>query len=79
MKKYLALILAVLMLATVFAGCASTTEKADTPAASTETTEPAKTEDSKPEATKTEEPAEEPAAEEGKVFKIGRASCRERV
>ena len=70
MKKYLALILAVLMLATVFAGCASTTEKADTPAASTETTEPAKTEDSKPEATKTEEPAEEPAAEEGKVFNI---------
>ena len=65
MKKYLALILAVLMLATVFAGCASTTEKADTPAASTE-----KTEDSKPEATKTEEPAEEPAAEEGKVFNI---------
>ena len=70
MKKYLALILAVLMLATVFAGCASTTEKTDTPAASTETTEPAKTEDSKPEATKTEEPAEGPAAEEGKVFNI---------
>ena len=70
MKKYLALILAVLMLATVFAGCASTTEKTDTPAASTETTEPAKTEDSKPEATKTEEPAEEPTAEEGKVFNI---------
>ena len=41
MKKYLALILAVLMLATVFAGCASTTAKTDTPAASTETTEPA--------------------------------------
>ena len=70
MKKYLALILAVLMLATVFAGCASTTEETDTPAASTETTEPAKTEDSKPEATKTEEPAEGPAAEEGKVFNI---------
>ena len=70
MKKYLALILAVLMLATVFAGCASTTAKTDTPAASAETTEPAKTEDSKPEATKTEEPAEEPAAEEGKVFNI---------
>ena len=70
MKKYLALILAVLMLATVFAGCASTTEETDTPAASTETTEPAKTEDSKPEATKTEEPAEGPAAEEGKVYNV---------
>ncbi len=44
MKKYLALILAVLMLATVFAGCASK-EETDTPAASTETTEPAKTEE----------------------------------
>ena len=67
MKKYLALILAVLMLATVFAGCASTTEKADTPAASTETTEPAKTEETA--ATK-ETAAEEPASEEGKVFNI---------
>ena len=68
MKKYLALLLAVLMLAAVFAGCASKETTTDTPAASTETTEPAKTEDSKPEATKTEEPAEGP--EEGKVFNI---------
>lgn len=70
MKKYLALLLAVLMLAAVFAGCASKETTTDTPAASTETAEPAKTEDSKPEATKTEEPAEGPAAEEGKVFNI---------
>ena len=82
MKKYLALILAVLMLATVFAGCASTTEETDTPAASTETTEPAKTEDSKPEATKTEEPAEGPAAKKARFStsmpgtKSSRASLR---
>lgn len=45
MKKYLALLLAVLMLAAVFAGCASKETTTDTPAASTETAEPAKTEE----------------------------------
>ena len=44
MKKYLALLLAVLMLAAVFTGCASKETTTDTPAASTETAEPAKTE-----------------------------------
>ena len=48
MKKYLALLLAVLMLAAVFAGCASKETTTDTPAASTETAEPAKTEDNTP-------------------------------
>ena len=67
MKKYLALLLAVLMLAAVFAGCASKETTTDTPAASTETAEPAKTE----ETTAAEETAaEEPASEEGKVFNI---------
>ena len=67
MKKYLALLLAVLMLTAMFAGCASRETTTDTPAASTETAEPAKTEE-----TKTEEPAAEeaPASEEGKVFNI---------
>ena len=67
MKKYLALLLAVLMLTAMFAGCASKETTTDTPAASTETAEPAKTEE-----TKTEEPAAEeaPASEEGKVFNI---------
>ena len=67
MKKYLALLLAILMLAAVFAGCASKETTTDTPAASTETAEPAKTEE--PAA---EEPAAEeaPASEEGKVFNI---------
>ena len=68
MKKYLALLLAVLMLTAMFAGCASKETTTDTPAASTETAEPAKTDES----TETEEPpAEEaPASEEGKVFNI---------
>ena len=67
MKKYLALLLAVLMLTAMFAGCASKETTTDTPAASTETAEPAKTEE-----TKSEEPAAEeaPASEEGKVFNI---------
>ena len=67
MKKYLALLLAVLMLTAMFAGCASKETTTDTPAASTETAEPTKTEE-----TKTEEPAAEeaPASEEGKVFNI---------
>ena len=67
MKKYLALLLAVLMLTAMFAGCASKETTTDSPAASTETAEPAKTEE-----TKTEEPAAEeaPASEEGKVFNI---------
>ena len=68
MKKYLALLLAVLMLAAIFAGCASTAETTtDTPAASTETAEPAKTEEADAEQTTTEEA---PASEEGKVFNI---------
>ena len=40
MKKYLALLLAVLMLAAVFTGCASKETTTDTPAASTDTAEP---------------------------------------
>ena len=67
MKKYLALLLAVLMLAAVFAGCASKETTTDTPAASTETAEPAKTEET---AAAEETAAEEPASEEGKVFNI---------
>ena len=67
MKKYLALLLAVLMLAAVFAGCASKETTTDTPAASTETAEPAKTEETKVEETAAEEA---PASEEGKVFNI---------
>ncbi|MDD7477724.1 MAG: hypothetical protein PUK52_08195 [Desulfovibrio sp.] len=67
MKKYLALLLAVLMLTAMFAGCASKETTTDTPAASADTAEPAKTEE-----TKVEEPAAEeaPASEEGKVFNI---------
>lgn len=45
MKKYLALLLAVLMLAAVFTGCASKETTTDTPAASTDTAEPAKTDE----------------------------------
>ena len=67
MKKYLALLLAVLMLAAVFAGCASKETTTDAPAASTETAEPAKTEET---AATEETVAEEPASEEGKVFNI---------
>ena len=67
MKKYLALLLAVLMLAAVFAGCASKETTTDTPAASAETAEPAKTEET---AVTEETAAEEPASEEGKVFNI---------
>ena len=67
MKKYLALLLAVLMLAAVFAGCASKDTTTDAPAACTETAEPAKTEDT---AATEETAAEEPASEEGKVFNI---------
>ena len=67
MKKYLALLLAVLMLAAVFTGCASKETTTDTPAASTDTAEPAKTDEN----TAAEEtPAAEPASEEGKVFNI---------
>ena len=67
MKKYLALLLAVLMLAAVFTGCASKKTTTDTPAASTDTAEPAKTDEN----TAAEEtPAAEPASEEGKVFNI---------
>ena len=57
MKKYLALLLAVLMLAAVFTGCASKETTTDTPAASTETAEPAKTEET---AATEETVAEEP-------------------
>lgn len=60
MKKYLALLLAVLMLTAMFAGCASKETTTDTPAASTETAEPAKTEETK---------SEEPAAEEAPRFR----------
>lgn len=67
MKKYLALLLAVLMLAAVFTGCSSKETTTDTPAASTDTAEPAKTDEN----TAAEEtPAAEPASEEGKVFNI---------
>ena len=67
MKKYLALLLAVLMLAAVFTGCASKETTTDTPAAPTDTAEPAKTDEN----TAAEEtPAAEPASEEGKVFNI---------
>lgn len=45
MKKYLALLLAVLMLAAVFTGCASKETTTDTPAAPTDTAEPAKTDE----------------------------------
>ena len=51
MKKYLALLLAVLMLTAMFAGCASKETTTDTPAASAETAEPAKTEETKVEET----------------------------
>ena len=48
MKKYLALLLAVLMLAAVFTGCASKETTTDTPAASTDSAEPAKTDETPP-------------------------------
>ena len=65
MKKYLALLLAVLMLTAMFAGCASKETTTDTPAASTETAEPTKTEETK---------TEEPAAEEAPLPRKARSS-----